>query len=396
MSFLPAVNEGLLYVGASDRRNPYFENVYPIGRGASFNSYLYLDEKTALLDTADASVTEAFFSNVSSGLGGRNLDYLIVQHMEPDHAANIARVMAEYPACTVVCNDKVRKMISNFFGAQEESRFHIVKEGDKLPLGKRTLSFLFAPMVHWPEVMMTFEEREGVLFSADAFGTFGALSGNLFADEVNFAEEWLAEARRYYTNIVGKYGVQVQAVLKKAANLPIRTICPLHGPVWRKDLGFILEKYNRWSTYQPEEKGALVVYGSVYGNTERAAKLLAEMLGKRGVPVRLYDVSRTDVSYLVAEAFRFDRIVLASSTYNGGIFSPMEYFITELKKHNLSGRKFALIENGSWAPVSGKLMAAMVAELKQTEIVGETVTMLSAVKPETEAALAALARILAE
>lgn len=396
MSFLPAVNEGLLYVGASDRRNPYFENVYPIGRGASFNSYLYLDEKTALLDTADASVTEAFFSNVSSGLGGRNLDYLIVQHMEPDHAANIARVMAEYPACTVVCNDKVRKMISNFFGAQEESRFHIVKEGDKLPLGKRTLTFLFAPMVHWPEVMMTFEEREGVLFSADAFGTFGALSGNLFADEVNFAEEWLAEARRYYTNIVGKYGVQVQAVLKKAANLPIRTICPLHGPVWRKDLGFILEKYNRWSTYQPEEKGALVVYGSVYGNTERAAKLLAEMLGERGVPVRLYDVSRTDVSYLVAEAFRFDRIVLASSTYNGGIFSPMEYFITELKKHNLSGRKFALIENGSWAPVAGKLMAAMVAELKQTEIVGETVTMLSAVKPETEAALAALARILAE
>ena len=396
MSFLPAVNEGLLYVGASDRRNPYFENVYPIGRGASFNSYLYLDEKTALLDTADASVTEAFFSNVSSGLGGRNLDYLIVQHMEPDHAANIARVMAEYPACTVVCNDKVRKMISNFFGAQEESRFHIVKEGDKLPLGKRTLTFLFAPMVHWPEVMMTFEEREGVLFSADAFGTFGALSGNLFADEVNFAEEWLAEARRYYTNIVGKYGVQVQAVLKKAANLPIRTICPLHGPVWRKDLGFILEKYNRWSTYQPEEKGALVVYGSVYGNTERAAKLLAEMLGERGVPVRLYDVSRTDVSYLVAEAFRFDRIVLASSTYNGGIFSPMEYFITELKKHNLSGRKFALIENGSWAPVAGKLMAAMVAELKQTEIVGETVTMLSAVKPETESALAALARILAE
>ena len=396
MSFLPAVNEGLLYVGASDRRNPYFENVYPIGRGASFNSYLYLDEKTALLDTADASVTEAFFSNVSSGLGGRNLDYLIVQHMEPDHAANIARVMAEYPACTVVCNDKVRKMISNFFGAQEESRFHIVKEGDKLPLGKRTLSFLFAPMVHWPEVMMTFEEREGVLFSADAFGTFGALPGNLFADEVNFAEEWLAEARRYYTNIVGKYGVQVQAVLKKAANLPIRTICPLHGPVWRKDLAFILEKYNRWSTYQPEEKGALVVYGSVYGNTERAAKLLAEMLGERGVPVRLYDVSRTDVSYLVAEAFRFDRIVLASSTYNGGIFSPMEYFITELKKHNLSGRKFALIENGSWAPVAGKLMAAMVAELKQTEIVGETVTMLSAVKPETEAALAALAWILAE
>ena len=300
MSFLPAVNEGLLYVGASDRRNPYFENVYPIGRGASFNSYLYLDEKTALLDTADASVTEAFFSNVSAGLGGRNLDYLTVQHMEPDHAANIARVMAEYPACTVICNDKVRKMISNFFGAQEESRFHIVKEGDKLPLGKRTLSFLFAPMVHWPEVMMTFEEREGVLFSADAFGTFGALSGNLFADEVNFAEEWLAEARRYYTNIVGKYGVQVQAVLKKAANLPIRTICPLHGPVWRKDLGFILEKYNRWSTYQPEEKGALVVYGSVYGNTERAAKLLAEMLGERGVPVRLYDVSRTDVSYLVA------------------------------------------------------------------------------------------------
>ena len=396
MSFLPAVNEGLLYVGASDRRNPYFENVYPIGRGASFNSYLYLDEKTALLDTADASVTEAFFSNVSAGLGGRNLDYLTVQHMEPDHAANIARVMAEYPACTVICNDKVRKMISNFFGAQEEPRFHIVKEGDKLPLDKRTLSFLFAPMVHWPEVMMTFEEREGVLFSADAFGTFGALSGNLFADEVNFAEEWLAEARRYYTNIVGKYGVQVQAVLKKAANLPIRTICPLHGPVWRKDLGFILEKYNRWSTYQPEEKGALVVYGSVYGNTERAAKLLAEMLGERGVPVRLYDVSRTDVSYLVAEAFRFDRIVLASSTYNGGIFSPMEYFITELKKHNLSGRKFALIENGSWAPVAGKLMAAMVAELKQTEIVGETVTMLSAVKPETEAALAALARILAE
>lgn len=386
----------LVWVGANDRRLAMFEGVYSVPAGVSYNSYLLTDEKTVLFDTVDKAVSRTFFENLEHELGGRPLDYVIVHHMEPDHSATLSELLLRHPETTVVCNDKTAVMIAQFFGKDAVKNMQLVKEGDVLSAGAHELTFYLAPMIHWPEVMMTYDKSAHTLFTADAFGVFGALNGAIFADEVDFDRDYLKEARRYYTNIVGKYGVQVQAVLKKAADLPIRTICPLHGPVWRKDLGFILEKYNRWSTYQPEEKGALVVYGSVYGNTERAAKLLAEMLGERGVPVRLYDVSRTDVSYLVAEAFRFDRIVLASSTYNGGIFSPMEYFITELKKHNLSGRKFALIENGSWAPVAGKLMAAMVAELKQNEIVGETVTMLSAVKPETEAALAALARILAE
>ena len=362
MSFLPAVNEGLLYVGASDRRNPYFENVYPIGRGASFNSYLYLDEKTALLDTADASVTEAFFSNVSAGLGGRNLDYLIVQHMEPDHAANIARVMAEYPACTVVCNDKVRKMISNFFGAQEESRFHIVKEGDKLPLGKRTLSFLFAPMVHWPEVMMSYDLTDKILFSADAFGTFGALNGRLFADETDFFAENVDEARRYYTNIVGKYGAQVQAVLKKAAALEISLVCPLHGFVWRRDFGRFLEKYLLWSSYTPEEKSVLLAYASVYGHTENAANILAAKLVERGVRVRMYDTSVTPASYILSNAFRCSHLVFAATTYNAGIFVTMENLLHDIANHNLQNRRIAVMENGSWAPTSGTAEAQEQAE----------------------------------
>lgn len=391
MAYLRTVKDGLFYVGASNRRNPYFENVYPIENGASFNSYLFTDEKTALIDTADESVSETFFANVSAALGGRALDYLVVQHMEPDHASNIGRILTLYPNVRVVCNDKVRTMIGNFFGTIAAERFLIIKEGDELSIGKHVLCFLFAPMVHWPEVTMTYEKTEKILFSADAFGTFGALSGSLFADELPYEAEWLAEARRYYTNIVGKYGVQVQAVLKKAAAFSIETVCPLHGPIWRKNFAFLLEKYNRWSTYTPEESGVLIVYGSVYGNTERAARLLADRLGERCVATRLYDVARTDVSYLVAEAFRFDRIVLAASTYNAGIFSPMEYFIAELKKHGLAGRKFGIIENGSWAPVAGRLMTAAVSELKNTEILGETVTILSAVKPETEEKLFALA-----
>lgn len=381
------ITKDILYVGVNDHLVDLFEGQYDVPNGMAYNSYLICDDKIAVMDSVDAHFTDEWITKIAAALGERTPDYLVVQHMEPDHSGSVAAFAQAYPGTTIVASAQAFNMMKAYFGTDYADRRVVVKEGDTLPLGTHTLHFVTAPMVHWPEVIMTYDDADKVLFSADAFGKFGAL---------DVEEPWLPEARRYFIGIVGKYGVQVQAVLKKAANLPIRTICPLHGPVWRKDLGFILEKYNRWSTYQPEEKGALVVYGSVYGNTERAAKLLAEMLGERGVPVRLYDVSRTDVSYLVAEAFRFDRIVLASSTYNGGIFSPMEYFITELKKHNLSGRKFALIENGSWAPVAGKLMAAMVAELKQTEIVGETVTMLSAVKPETEAALAALARILAE
>ena len=386
------ISEAILGVGVDDTTIDLFESQYPVPTGVSYNSYVILDEKTTILDTVDARATEPWLENLAEALGDCKPAYLVVSHMEPDHGANVAKLAALYPEMQVVGNAKTFQYMEQFFGADAiaPERRVVVKDGESLSLGAHTLTFVFAPMVHWPEVMVSYESSEKVLFSADGFGRFGAVA------KFDENADWASEARRYYLNIVGKYGPQVQALLKKAAALDIKTICPLHGPVWRKDLAFILEKYNRWSTYQPEEKGALVVYGSVYGNTERAAKLLAEMLGERGVPVRLYDVSRTDVSYLVAEAFRFDRIVLASSTYNGGIFSPMEYFITELKKHNLSGRKFALIENGSWAPVAGKLMAAMVAELKQTEIVGETVTMLSAVKPETEAALAALAWILAE
>ena len=392
MQLIRSVTEDLLYVGGSDRRLSLFENVYPVPAGVSYNSYVMLDEKTALFDTADAAIAEQFLANVAAALGGRKLDYVIVNHMEPDHCATLGQVLTAYPEAQVIGTAKAVQMMGQFFDLDLTGRTTAVKEGETLALGRHTLRFVTAPMVHWPEVMVTYDETDKTLFSADAFGTFGALNGNIFADELNFERDILAEARRYYTNIVGKYGTQVQGLLKKAAGLEIARICPLHGPIWREDLSKLIGLYQLWSTYTPEEKGVVIAVGSIYGHTMAAAEYLALRLGEKGVKnIALYDASQTDESYILADAFRFSHLVLASVTYNGGLYTPMETFLSELKAHNLQSRTVALIENGSWAAVSGKIMAGVIGEMKNMTLLEGTVSLKSAAKAEQLAALDALA-----
>ena len=385
------ITNDLFYVGASDRKLALFENIYPIPRGVSYNSYLLMDEKTVLFDTTDASVSGQFFENVGAVLGQRKLDYIVVHHMEPDHAATLQDLLLRHPETTVVTTAKAAQMIEQFFG-QKPTALQLVKEGETLGTGNHTLCFTMAPMVHWPEVMMTYDTTAKTFFSADAFGTFGALSGNLFADEVNFEAEWLNDARRYYINIVGKYGIQVQNVLKKAAALDIQMICPLHGPVWRENLGFFIGKHDTWSKYEPEDKGVVIIYGSIYGHTEAAALRLGTLLGERGVKgIKAYDASHTHASKLVAECFRASHIVFASSTYNNGLFTPIESLLLDLKAHAWQKRSVALIENGSWAPQSGKLMRAELEQMKDITIVGETLSLKSSMQPLQEEQLANLA-----
>lgn len=394
MQNIQPISQDLIYVGVSDRRTALFENVYPIPRGVSYNSYVLLDEKTALFDTTDASVASQFFENVQAALAGRRLDYVVVHHMEPDHAATLMDLMLRYPEAMVVTTAKAAQMMEQFFGSKP-AQLQAVKEGDTLSLGRHNLVFTMAPMVHWPEVMMTYDTTDKVLFSADAFGTFGALSGNIFADEVNFEGEWLNDARRYFVNIVGKYGQPVQVVLKKAAALDIQMICPLHGPVWRSNLEWFIGKHDVWSRYEPEEKGVVIIYGSIYGHTEAAAMRMATLLGQRGVKnIHVYDASHTHSSKLVAECWRASHIVLACSTYNNGIYTPVEELLHDLKAHCLQSRTWALIENGSWAPQSGKLMRAMIEEMKDMTVLGDTLTLKSAMKPEQENDLAELADLI--
>ncbi len=376
------VTDGIHWVGANDRRIAKFENMFPVPRGVSYNSYVILDEKTALMDTADSSVAERFMENVEAVLDGRTLDYLVVQHMEPDHCANIAAIIEKYPEVTVVGNAKTMQMIGQFYAGTKAENTLLVKEGDKLSLGEHELNFVTAPMVHWPEVMVTYESKEKILFSADAFGTFGALNGTLFDDEIFFDAVWMEDARRYYTNIVGKYGPQVQALLKKAAGLDIAMICPLHGPVWRNDLELLLEKYDQWSRYEAEEDGVLIVYGSMYGNTENAAEVLAAEIAEQGMKnIKMYDASVTDCSYLIAEAFRYNRIVVAAPTYNAGLFAPIEHFLNDMKALNVQNKKIALLENGTWAPMAGKHMRAIVESMKNMEIVEPVISIKSALQP---------------
>ena len=375
------ITKDIYWVGASDRRLELFENIMPITKGVSYNSYLIVDDKTVLLDTADASVSRQFIENVQHVLGGRSLDYLIVNHMEPDHCAVIEDIVLRHPNLKLIGNAKTLQMIKQFFDFDVESRFVAVKEGETFSTGHHTLTFVMAPMVHWPEAMFTYDVEEKILFSADAFGTFGALNGNIFNDEVNFEKDWLDEARRYYTNIVGKYGAPVQAALKKAATIDIQMICPLHGPIWRNNLGYILDKYNKWSTYTPEDDAVMVVYGSMYGNTEATANVLMTKLAEEGVKnIVAYSVSNTHVSHLIAEAFRCSHIVLAAPTYNNGIFTPMENFLLDLKAHGLQNRTYAIIENGTWAPVSGCQMMNIVQEMKDSKIIGSTFTLKSSLK----------------
>ncbi len=350
------VAQDIYYVGASDRAADRFEKQYPVPNGMSYNSYLLLDRKTVLFDTVDQSVREVFLRNVEELLNGRPLDFLVVHHMEPDHAATVAEVLRRWHKCQAVCTAGAKQMMTQFFGPQLAKRAQEVRDGVSMLVGKHILSFHLAPMVHWPEVMVTYDRTSGTLFSADAFGTFGALDGNLFADQMDAAGK-MDEYRRYYTNIVGKYGGPVQQLLEKASKLEIQRLCPLHGPVWRRDLPLILEKYQQWSTYTPEEQGVVIAYASIYGNTELACQGLAGVLSDKGVKqVRLLDLSREHTSYAIAECFRRSHVVLASVTYNGGLFPEMESFISQMKHHGLKDRTIALMENGSWAPVAARKM----------------------------------------
>lgn len=376
------VTEDLYWVGANDHRLNLFENIHPISRGVSYNSYLLMDKKTVLFDTVDWSVCRQFLENIEAVLGGRNLDYLVVNHMEPDHAASLEEILLRYPKVKVISTEKAF-MLMHQFGFDVEERKEVVKEGDEKSFGKHVVTFVSAPMVHWPEAMVTFDKTNGVLFAADAFGSFGALDGKLFNDEVNFDRDWIDEARRYYTNIVGKYGPHVQALLKKAAGIDIKIICPLHGPVWRSNLGYFIDKYDKWSRYEPEEKGVMIVYASMYGNTESAATALASRLVERGITnVVMYDVSNTHVSQLISETFKYSHIVLASVTYNLGIYPLMHNYLMDMKALNVQNRTVAIVENGSWACKSGDLMAEFLDGMKQMSVLNERLTVVSSLSEE--------------
>lgn len=377
------VTNDLYWVGGSDRRLELFENLFPIPRGVSYNSYLLLDEKTVLFDTVDNSIGRQFLDNITALLNGRALDYLVVNHMEPDHCSMIADLMLRYPDMQIIGNAKTFPMIRQFYALDLDSKTIAVKEGDTFSSGTHTFRFLMAPMVHWPEVMLTYDETDKVLFSADAFGTFGALNGAIFNDEIDFDRDWLDDARRYYTNIVGKYGMQVQNVLKKASALDIQFICPLHGPIWRNNLAYLLEKYDIWSSYRPEVKGVMIAYASMYGNTENLANILACKLADAGITnLTVHDVSRSDVSELIADSFKYSHIVLASPTYNGGVYPAMSNLLEDMNALGIKNRTVAVLGNGTWAPTSAKLMEARLAEMKGMTLLTENFAVKSALQDD--------------
>ncbi len=390
------ITDDLVYIGGNDRKLSLFEAVYPVPKGVSYNSYLLRDEKTVLFDTVDSSVSGIFFENLAYELDGRPLDYVVVHHMEPDHSATLWQLLTAHPETKVVTSAKAATLIAQFFDTLPAERLVTIKEGDTLETGKHTFSFIAAPMVHWPEVMMSYDTTDKILFSADAFGTFGAPEGAIFADEVDFMGEYLSEARRYYTNIVGKYGAQVQAVLKKAAGIDIKMICPLHGFVWRREIDTFIQKYDLWSKYEPEEKGVLIAYTSVYGGTAAAAELAAEKLRQKGIKTVMYDASMTHTSYIVSESFRFSHMIIATTTYNNGIFIKMEELLHDLVAHNFCSKTVGIIENGSWSPVAGKLIRAMLEPCKDVKILDEQVTIKSAMKSENEATLDSMINKIAE
>ncbi len=376
------ITEDLLWIGGSDRRLALFENLYPLPDGMSYNSYLLLDEKIAVFDTADTAVDDQYLENLEGSLGGRTPDYLIVLHMEPDHCALLADVFARYPSMQLVTSAKAVKLINQFFPSLNDKTAQalIVKEGDTLCTGRHTLRFIAAPMVHWPEVMMAYDEFTRTLFAADAFGTFGSVDGSILADGSEFTGKYLAEARRYYTNIVGKYGQQVTMVLKKAAGLEISRICSLHGPVWQGDLSGILEKYTLWASYTPEDpEETVLIYGSMYGHTASAADAVAALLSRKtGCRVSVYDVSKTDISYLIAEIFRCGKILIFSPTYNNGIYAPVHTLLHHMKALAVQNRKVGIAQNGSWAPASGKLIKEEIGSMKNMTVSENMLTMLSA------------------
>lgn len=377
------ITDKILYVGVNDRDIDLFEGQYVVPEGVSYNSYLIMDEKVVLMDTVDARKSEEWLANIKVVLGTRQPDYLVVSHMEPDHAGSIAAVAEEFPDMKIVGNAKTFTFMGQFFDFDIDSKKVVVAEGDELSLGKHNLKFIMAPMVHWPEVMMTYETSEKILFSADGFGKFGALDTE---------EDWACEARRYYFNIVGKYGAQVQAVLKKLAGAEVNAICPLHGPILKENLAYYIGLYDTWSSYRPEDEGVLVAYASIYGNTAGAAKQIAEMLKEKGAKkVAIADLARDDMAEAIEDAFRYDKMVLACSTYDGGIFPCMEDFLSHLKAKNYQKRTVALIENGTWAPMAGKKMREILEGMKDVKVLENTVTIRSAVKADTVSALDKLA-----
>ena len=389
------VTDDLYWVGANDHRLHLFENIHPIPHGVSYNAYLLLDKETVLFDTVDWSACRQLLENLDHVLDGRTLDWLVVNRMEPDHGASVEEILLRYPDVKVISTEKAFMLMRQFGFHPDTHECVTVKEGDTHCFGSHTVTFVEAPMVHWPEAMVTFDTTNGVLFSADAFGSFIALDGKLFADEVDFDRYWIDEARRYLTNIVGKYGPHIQLLLKKAGGIleQIKYICPLHGPVWRENLGYFVDKYDKWSRYEPEEKGVLIAYASMYGNTEGAAQALASRLCEKGCTnVAVYDVSNTHVSYLISEAFKYSHIVLASVTYNLGIYPVMHNFLMDMKALNLQKRTFALVENGSWACKSGDLMQKFIdEELKDMTVLNERLSIASSMGADKNVDLDALA-----
>lgn len=390
------ITNDLYYIGCSDRRLNLFENVYPVPDGASFNSYLLKDEKTVLFDTVDKNCAAQFFDNLDALLEDKPLDYIVVNHLEPDHSALIKDVIEKYPNIKIICNQKTRSMMYQFFEFKFdiESNFLVVKEGDVVNTGNHELTFVMAPMVHWPEVMMTFDKTLGALFSADAFGSFGAICGNIFDNETEIN---IDEYRRYYTNIVGKYGPQVNALLKKAANLGIKTICPLHGLIIKENISKLIELYLKWANYEPEIKSVLIAYASVYGGTQNAAEALAYKLADLGIKnIKMYDVSKTHRSYILSDAFKYSHIAIATTTYNNNIFVNMDHFISDLVKHNLQNRTFAIIENGSWACNCGEAVKNELEKLKGSNILDNKITIKSAPKNSQVEEIEALAKLIVD
>ncbi|MBY9080257.1 FprA family A-type flavoprotein [Paenibacillus sp. HN-1] len=388
MYCVQAIASGIYWVGGTDKRLERFENMFPLPNGVAYNSYLIMDDKTALMDTVDAAISAQFLENIEFVLEGRPLDYLVVNHMEPDHCANIEELLRRYPEMKLVGNKKTFQFMEQFYTFSEPDRYIIVKEGDELALGSRTLRFFMTPFVHWPEVMFSYEVSESILFSADAFGCFGSLSGNIFSDQTDFDGVYLEESRRYYSNIVGKYGAQVQTALKKLGKVDIKMICPLHGPVWRDNLDYIVGKYRQWSSYQPEKQGVVLVYASMYGNTENAMNLIAGKLSSRGVKdIRMYDVSKTHPSYIIADAWKFSHLVFGSPTYNLGLYHGMQALLHEMASLNLQNRKVSLVGNYTWANAAVDEMTDILQSMKKIEFVGEPFVIHSAIKPEQMADL---------
>ena len=382
------ITDDVFYIGCSDRKISLFESAYPVKDGMAYNSYLIRDEKTILFDTVDKICAEQFDENLDVALDGRHLDYIVVQHMEPDHCALLAEVVKVHPDVKIVCSQKTVSMIKQFFTFDIDSRVIIVKEGDTISTGKHEFQFIMAPMVHWPEVMVTYDKKDKILFSADAFGSFGAINGNLYDSEVDWERNYLDEARRYYTNIVGKYGLQVQMLLKKAAALDIKMICPLHGLIIKENIALFVEKYNKWSLYEAEENGVMIAYSSVYGGTESAVNLLASKLADKGIKnIKMFDVSMIHPSFVLSETFKYSHIVIATTTYNAGIFESMETFLHVLSSHNLQNRKYVIIQNGTWAPACGGQIKEILEKLKGTEILDDSICIKSTLKEEQIAEL---------